>query len=51
VVRSRAIGEQSKVEDRRQHNSGSGATTFYELVRELMPMQGNLTIERICQLA
>jgi hypothetical protein len=39
-----------KVEARRQSSSGSGAKGAYDQIRELMPVQGSLGIERMCQL-
>lgn len=44
-------GALQKVEARRQTNGGSGETASATHIREVMPMQGNLSIERMCQLA
>ena len=44
-------GALQKVEARRQSNSELWRDGIYDQIRELMPMQGSLSIERMCQLA
>ena len=44
-------GALQKVEARRQSNTQAWRDGIYDQVRELMSMQGNLSIERMCQLA
>ncbi len=44
-------GALQKIEARRRSNSSSGAKASTTEIRELMPMQGSLSIERMCGLA
>ena len=41
-------GALQKVEARRQRDSGTGATASTTQIREVMPMQGGLSVERMC---
>jgi hypothetical protein len=44
-------GALQKVEARRQNSGDSGRDGVFEQIRELMTMQGNLGVERMCLLA
>ena len=44
-------GALQKVEARRQQSSKLWREGIYDQIREVMPLQGSLTIERMCQLA
>ena len=43
-------GALQKIEARRQRNSGSGENGIYDQIREVMSLQGSLSIERMCQM-
>jgi len=43
-------GALQKVEARRPEEDGTGGDGIYDQIREVMSLQGNLSIERMCEL-
>jgi len=44
-------GALQQIETRRQQSGGSGCEGIYDQIREVISLQGSLSIERMCELA